>query len=137
MSGDEDQPSNSTIRFRITPESTYYAAADQRTKDEQFELQEALARALPDDVDRRPAPGEKGVLTDVVLPLAAGGGFTAMTEVFKAWLAKRPTNRTIHVEYEINRGEQGGSGTLDLDATNVEDDVLGAIAKEALASREE
>ena len=125
------------VRLTVTPRSDFYASTDERADHEAFELQEAIRRELPDAVDARAAPGEKGVITDVIIPLASGGALTAVVEVFKTWLAKRPTNRTIDLSFEVDRGKDGKkSGTLRLDSTNIDDAVLDTIAKEVLASGE-
>jgi hypothetical protein len=131
-STDADSPTRA-LRLTIKPRSDFYAAHDQRAADEEFELQQALSRELPEQVRARPMPGEKGVVTDVLIPLASSGAFTAMAEVFKAWVAKRPTNRAIDVEYEIDEGDTGTrSGKLRIDSTNVDNDVLETAVREVL-----
>ena len=121
------------VRFTITPHSDYFAPHDEKTVGEGFELEAAMARKLPDAMASRPAPGQKGVLTDVLIPLGSSGALTATVEVFKAWLAKRPTHRTIDVEFEIEQGDAPKrTGTFSVDATNVDDAVLDTIAKEVL-----
>jgi len=134
---EESSPVDGKVRLTITPTSDFYAENDQRTRDEAFELIEAIRRELPDEVEARPVPGEKGIITDLVIPLVpvAGPALTAAVAVFKAWIAKRPTNRTIVLEFEIDRGgDQKSSGKLRLDATNVDSAVLDTIAKEVLSS---
>jgi len=125
--------SEGTVRLRITPQSDFYAAGDERLADEAFELQQAFQRELPETVEARPVPGEKGIVTEIVIPLVSSGALTAAVEVFKAWLAKRPTNRKIELEFELERGKEKSSGTLHLDSTNVDNAVLENITKEVFA----
>lgn len=131
-----DPPTSSgNVRLKITPQTDFYAAGDERAKQEAFELEGALKRALPKEVETRPAADEKGVITDLVIPLASSGAMTAMVEAFKAWLSKRPTNRSIDVEFEIDESEEGTrKGTFSVDAQNVDDKVLDTIARGVLES---
>jgi hypothetical protein len=126
--------SDGTVRLRITPQSDFYAEGDERLAEEAFELQQAFQRELPETVESRPVPGEKGVVTEIVIPLISGGALTSTVEIFKAWLAKRPTNRKIELEFELERGKDTSSGTIHLDATNVDDAVLDNITKEVFAT---
>ena len=129
MTGQAD----TTVLLKITPLSDYFAAGDPRTDDEALELDQALQRELPDDVKPRSEPGQKGIVTDVIIPLGSSGALTATVEVFKAWLAKRPTNRKLVVEFEVEEDEDGRrSGRLEVDATNVDDSVLDSVVKESL-----
>ncbi|WP_270006801.1 hypothetical protein [Solirubrobacter deserti] len=73
------------------------------------------------------------MITDIVIPLASSGALTAATEVFKAWLNKRPQHRSLDVEYEVEQdGAPSRSGKLSIDAENVDDAVLEAVVANTL-----
>jgi hypothetical protein len=131
-SAKEELPATGTVRFEITPRSDYFAAMDSRGRDEELELKTALKAELPEHVRSRPGEGEKGIVTDVIMPLATGGALTAMVEAFKAWLASRPANRTIELKYEVEEKKGKRNGTLTINATNVDSAVLEVIGREAL-----
>jgi hypothetical protein len=134
---EEGAPVEGALEFEITPESGFFALDDQRADDEAFELQAALTHELPNESRTRPDPKKKGVVTDVIVPLASSGALTAMVEVFKAWLAKRPDHRTIRLKYKIKQeGKPEREGNLSIDATNVDDAVLGTLSGKALQQGE-
>jgi hypothetical protein len=133
MSAEERTPVSARARLMVKAQSDFYAREDPRAPDEAFELQQSLMRELPDQVRASPAEGEKGVVTDVLIPLISSGALTAATDVFKTWLSKRPTNRKIDVEFEIDDGHaRKREGEVHIDSTNVDDAVLESIAKEVL-----
>ena len=122
-----------TLRLIVEGHSDLFAARDERAAQEAYELQQALERAVPEHIERRPSEGDKGVVTEVIVPIATSGALTAMTEAFKAWLGKKPTHRSISVRYEVDEGSSATrKGDLDVDATNVDDAVLDTIAREVL-----
>jgi hypothetical protein len=136
MSIDEHASAGAVVRFAVVPHSNYYAPEDPRTEDEKFALQQALLQGLPDGVRSRPGAGEKGVVTDVLIPLASSGGFTAAAQVFTSWLRARPKHRRIDVSYELQEGDASKrEGTFQLEATDVDDAVLDTIAREVLKPR--
>lgn len=132
MTAETGAPARS-VRLTVVGRSDFYAAHDSRADDEAFELSKALKEELPEYVKPRPAERQKGVITDVIVPLASSGALTAVVEVFKAWLAKQPAHRSIDLEFEVEGDAAAGRhGHLRMDATNVDGAVLGAIAQEAL-----
>jgi hypothetical protein len=134
-SATEDAPPTGTVRFEVNPQNGYYAPGDSRGRDEEFELQDALKAQLAGNLKTGAAEGDKGVITDVVLPLATGGAFTAMVDAFKAWLSSRPQHRTIELEFEIDEQDGKRSGTLTVDAKNVDSIDLDTIVREAFQTR--
>jgi hypothetical protein len=132
-SANEETPATGTFRLTVTPWTDYYGPGDARARDEEFELQQALKQELPDHVRMRSAEGEKGVITDIIVPLGTSGALTAVVELFKAWLSKRPTNRRITVDFEVEQNKKGRrSGSLTVDATNVDNEILDTVARAAL-----
>jgi len=131
-SPEQGAPASGVARFTIEAQSEYFAAGDKREK-ERYELQRALELELAERTGGVPTPGKKGVVTEVIVPLASSGALSAMVEVFKAWLGKRPDHRTIDVDFEVDDGvHPPRSGKLKVDATNVDDSVLSTIAGAAL-----
>jgi hypothetical protein len=101
--------------------------------DELFELESDLTRELPDMIEQRAVAGKKGIVTEVLIPIGSSGALTAMVEVFKAWIGKRPTNRTLDVHFDVDDGRPDKrSGSLHVDATNVGSEVFDTIAQEVL-----
>lgn len=137
MSGPEEQAerADNVIRLKIMPISDFYNQRDPRHSSEAFELQQLLDRELPGELETRSAPGTKGVITDLIVPIATSGGMTALVEVFKAWLAKRPDHRKIDLEFEVNTSKGKRAGKLSVDASNVDSKDITAITKEAFGSK--
>jgi hypothetical protein len=125
------------LRLAITAQSDYFGPQDDRGKEEAFELQNALQVELRENVATRPAPGEKGIISDVIVPLASSGALGAVVEVFKAWLSIRPKHRTITVDFKVDAPTRGTrSGTVTINATNVSDKALETAVREALQLQE-
>ena len=137
MAGQEGQesPGNGTIRLRITPLSDFYDEDDPRHASEAFELQRAIKRELPDGLEVRSAPGEKGVLTDLIVDITTGGLITGLLEVLKAWLATKPIHRKIDLEFEVDERMGQRTAKLRVDASNVDSEQLAEITSEAFKSR--
>ena len=65
------------------------------------------------------------------MTLVSSGALTALSGVLKTWLSRRPQNRTVNLEFEITNSDgTRRKGTLNLDATNVEPEVLGKITEQ-------
>jgi hypothetical protein len=135
MTGQPAFPADGAVRITIVPDSDYYAEDDPRRASETFELSRALEREFRDELTSLPAPGTKGGILEMVVTLGSAGAITALVEVFKAWLATRPVHRTVRVTYALDQPAPGGAaptGTLEIDATNVDSAALAIIAGEAL-----
>lgn len=133
--GGEASPGSGAIRLKITPLSDFYHEDDPRYSSEAFELQRALVRELPGELEIRSEPGEKGGLADLIVNIATGGVISGLVEVLKAWLAVRPVHRKIDLEFEVVEAKGKRTGKLRIDATNVDSPQLAAITGEALQSR--
>jgi hypothetical protein len=133
--GIQAQSASGAIRLTITPVSDFYDKDDPRYSSEAFELQQALVRELPDELEVRAEPGEKGGLADLIVNIATGGAISGLVEVFKAWLGARPVHRRIDLEFEVVEDEGKRTGKLIIDASNVDSKQLAAIAGEAFKSR--
>jgi Effector Associated Constant Component 1 len=133
MAGQEGRasPGDGVVRLRITPLSDFFDENDPRHASEAFELQRALKREGVEGLQARPAPGEKGVLTDIIVDVATGGAITGLIEVFKIWLAARPVNRKLELEFEVEERKGKRTGTLHIDASNIDSDSLAEITSEA------
>ena len=133
MSGPQEETSKvgDVIRFKITPLSDFYSEDDQRYASEAFELQRALRRELPDEVEIGSAPGSKGALTDLIVTITTSGGVTALAEVIKAWLATRPVHRQVDLEFEVDQSKGKRTGSLHIDASNVDSQQLAEMTDAA------
>jgi Effector Associated Constant Component 1 len=131
----ETPKGDDAIRFKITPLSDFYSEDDPRYASEAFELQRALRRELPDEVEIGSAPGNKGTLTDLLMTITTTGGITALAEVIKAWLATRPVHRQVDLEFEIDQRKGKRTGSLHIDASNVDSQQLAEITDAAFGSK--
>lgn len=131
----ETPEGDNAIRFKITPSSDFYSEDDKRYASEAFELQRALRHELPDEVELDSAPGSKGALTDLIVTITTSGGITALAEVIKAWLATRPVHRQVDLEFEIDQKKGKHTGSLHIDASNVDSQQLAEIADAAFGSK--
>jgi hypothetical protein len=135
IGGGTAAPGSGAIRIKITPLSDFYNEDDPRYSSEGFELQRALVRELPDELEVSSEPGEKGGLADLIVNIATGGAITGLVEVFKAWLATRPVHRKIDLEFEVVESKGKRTGKLQIDASNVDSQQLAEIAGQAFQSR--
>lgn len=137
MAGPEERASRGegNLRFTITPLSDFYDDKDPRYASEAFELQHAVKREMPDLVEVRAAHGEKGLLSELIVDIVTSGSLTALVEIFKAWLAARPAHRKIDLKFEIDQQKGKRTGTLQIDASNVDSQQLAEISAEAFKSR--
>ena len=133
--GSEAQSASGAIRLTITPVSDFYDENDPRYSSEAFELQRALARELPGELEVRSEPGEKGGLAGLIVNIATGGAISGLVEVFKAWLAAKPVHRSIVLEFEVAEENGKRTGKLVINASNVDSKELAAITGEAFKSR--
>ncbi len=136
MSGSRDQASRAdgVIRLKITPVSDFYDENDPRYTSEAFELQRALNRELPGELEVRSAPGEKGVITDLIIHISTDAAMTGLIEVLKTWLISKPGHRRIDLEYQLDERVGKRTGMLHIDASNVDSEDLVAIASEVFES---
>ena len=136
MSGQTgDSELSSAVRLTIRPESDFYDPLDDRLAAEMFELQNAISQEFPDGLNAKPVPGAKGPALDLIMTLASSGALTALSGVLKTWLSRRPQNRTVNLEFEITNSDgTTRKGTLSLDATNVEPEVLGKITEQTFSA---
>jgi hypothetical protein len=129
QTGDSELPG--AVRLTMRPESDFYGPSDDRLEAEMFELQTAISQEFPDVLKAKPVPGAKGPALDLVMTLMSSGALTALSGVLKTWLSRRPQNRTVNLEFEITNSDgTTRKGTLNLDATNVEPEVLGKITEQ-------
>ena len=137
MSGAQGEmpKSGDAIRFKITPLSDFYSQDDPRHASEEFDLQRALRRELADEVEIHPAPGKKGALTDLIVTITTSGGVTALAEVIKAWLATRPVHRKVDLEFEIDQKKGKRTGSVHIDASNVDSEQLAHITDAAFGAK--
>ena len=71
---DTGTPTVGTLRLTLKPHSDFYAEGDERRDNEAFELQRD-SRSSPER-EARPVSGEKGIVTEVVIPLASSGALS-------------------------------------------------------------
>ena len=135
QTGDSELPG--AVRLTMRPESDFYGPSDDRLEAEMFELQTAISQEFPDALKAKPVPGAKGPALDLVMTLVSSGALTALSGVLKTWLSRRPQNRTVNLEFEITNSDgTTRKGTLNLDATNVEPEVLGKITEQTFKRRD-
>lgn len=111
-----------SVRLIVAPADDYFALDDSRWHDELAELDRELRRNVGDDaLVTEPAEGDKGIeLVSIIIALGSAGVFTAAVDAFKAWLAQRPKQRALTVQYEL--GDR--TGEVRIDGNNVNDEVL-------------
>jgi hypothetical protein len=128
--GDEVDPTTPEagfVRLTIVPVSDYFSPEDPRAASETYELRQALQRDLPAELEVHASSDEKGILSSLILSLTSSGAITALVEVLKAWLGTRPVHRTLDVQFEYDEKKGKRTGTLHLDASNIDSDELAKI----------
>ena len=121
---------SAAIQLKVIPNSDFYRADDPRHESEVFELQQALYREFPRELEARPLPEMKGGI-ELILTVAPGPVIMGLADVLRAWLGSRPVHRSIDVVYEVDESDGKRTGTIHVDASNVDSQQLAMITGEA------
>lgn len=127
MSGDGEFPSV-PVTIEVAPSTAEWGAKNDRWREDLIELRQRLERELPAQVE--PAEVEAGKLglelIPIVVALGSAGVFTAMVDVFRAWLSERPGRREITAVITGPEGER----TVTVTGDNVQSGDLAATLQE-------
>jgi membrane-associated two-gene conflict system component 1 (EACC1) len=117
------------VELRLEPLSGRFDTTDERWLDQVDGLVGEL-RAEADEVSirRTTAPGTKGAVDAIVIPLISAGGLTAVIEMVRSWL-NRDRTRSLKVSWS----DSGSVESLELSGADVEaarfDDLLQAVMR--------
>jgi hypothetical protein len=121
-------PDRATIE--VEPSTAEWGARNDRWSDDLLELRQRLERELPQEVE--PAgvgEGKLGVeLIPIVVALGSAGVFTAMVDVFRAWLSEKPGRREITATIKGPDGER----TVTVTGDNVQSGDLATTLQEVV-----
>jgi hypothetical protein len=117
------------VELRLEPLSGRFDMYDDRWLDQVDGLVGEL-RAGADDVRSRrtAAPGTKGAIDAIVIPVISAGGLTAVVEMVRSWL-DRDRTRSLKVSWS----DSGSVESIELSGADVEaarfDDLLHAVTR--------
>ena len=117
------------VELRLEPLSGRFEMDDERWLDQVDGLVGEL-RAGADKVTTRrtAAPGAKGAIDAIVIPVISAGGLTAVVELVRSWL-NRDRTRSLKVSWS----DSGSVESIELSGADVEaarfDDLLQAVTR--------
>ena len=96
------------VTIEVAPSTAEWGAKNDRWNDDLIELRQQLERSLPEQVEPSAVgEGKLGLeLIPIVVALGSSGVFTAVVNVFRAWLNEKPGRREITVTIKGPEGER-------------------------------
>lgn len=113
----------------LEPTSDRFDDADERWLDHMAGLAEDLRDRVGTTFRPRPQPGAKGVLNEIVLPLASAGAFTVAADVIKAWLSRDRT-RSVRVCLSTD----GALQEFELSGASIDNDTFDQVVSSVVGS---